>query len=109
MCRECGGTRFEGFKLSGKGKVHTYTVLPGGAAPGEFDHQQKMTGEIAVALIELDEGPIVVGQLTECDPEEIEIGMEVNFTVRELYEQEGVMRYCFKFKPIRGADKTHLN
>ena len=102
MCIECGGRDFEDIKLSGRGKIHTFTVISRGSAPSEFDDQQNMTGEFAVAVIELEEGPRVVSQLTYIDtnPEKISIGMEVKVTIRKLYEQEGVIRYGYKFMPV---------
>jgi uncharacterized OB-fold protein len=99
-CLECGGSRFEDVKLSGRGKIYTFTIIGRGGAPTEFEDQQKMAGEYAVAIIELEEGPKVVAQLTDRhpSPEEIKIEMEVKAVIRRLYEQEGVIRYGFKFK-----------
>jgi len=42
-----------------------------------------------------------MAQLTECDPEEVKIGMEVEATLRKVYEDEDVIRYGIKFKPVR--------
>jgi uncharacterized OB-fold protein len=39
-----------------------------------------------------------MGQMTDCDPHRLEIGMAVRATIRRLYEQEGVIRYGYKFK-----------
>ena len=58
-----------------------------------------MTGEFAVALIRLAEGPLIVGQMTDCDPHQLEIGTPVTMVTRRLYEQDGVLRYGYKFKP----------
>jgi uncharacterized OB-fold protein len=98
-CPGCGGKTFDEERLSGRGRIHSYTIISRGGAPTEFDHQQKMTGEFAVALVELEEGPRIMGQMTDCDPHRTEIGMEVKATLRKLYEQEGVIRYGYKFRP----------
>jgi uncharacterized OB-fold protein len=98
MCPGCGGRDFDGTRLSGRGRIYSYTIISRGGAPTEFDHQQRMTGEFAVALVELEEGPKVMGQMTDCDPHRLEIGMAVRATIRRLYEQEGVIRYGYKFK-----------
>ena len=65
-----------------------------------------MTGLYAVAIIKLDEGPLVVAQLTDCKaaPESFYIGMPVQAVVRRLYEQEGFIRYSYKFRPILNSD-----
>ena len=101
-CLECGYSDFEDVKLSGRGKIYTFTIIGKGGAPTEFDDLQNMTGEYAVAIIELEEGPKVVAQLTDChpNPNEIKIGMEVKAVIRRLYEQERIIRYGYKFKPI---------
>ena len=103
VCLSCGGGGFDNKKLSGKGKVYTFSILAKGGGPAEFDDQQNMTGAYAVAIVEFEEGPRVIGQLTDIDPlpENIKIGMEVKTTLRRSYDQEGVVRYSFKFKPVK--------
>lgn len=100
ICSECGHKRMQKIKLSGNGTVLTYTVIAKGAGPTEFDDLQNMTGDYAVALVELEEGPTVVGQMAYCDPKDLKIGQKVRAVVRVLYEQEGVVRYSYKFTPI---------
>jgi len=58
-------------------------------------------GPYPIAIVELDEGLRIMAQLTECDPEEVKIGMEVEATLRKVYEDEDVIRYGIKFKPVR--------
>ncbi len=101
ICPECGSTELEDFKLSGKGKIYTYTVIAKGSGPSEFDDQQNMSGSYVVAVVKLEEGPLMVAQFTDCepDPEKLEIGMEVEAVIRRLYEQEGITRYGYKFRP----------
>ena len=79
-------------------------LAPGGA-PAEFDQQQAMTGVISVAIIQLDEGPRVIGQLSDANPGELHIGMRVRAVARRLYDQEGIVRYGVKFSPV----PAHLN
>ena len=98
-CGQCGAGDLEDFKLSGQGEVYTFTIIARGAAPTEFDDLQTMTGEFAVALVKLMEGPLVVGQMTDCDPHQVEVGTKVVAVTRRLYEQDGVIRYGYKFKP----------
>lgn len=101
ICPKCGSSEIGDYPLSGKGKIYTYTVIARGGSPTEFDDQQNMSGAYAVAIVRLEEGPSVVTQLTDCvpDPEKFEIGMDVEVVVRRLYEQEGITRYCYKFRP----------
>ncbi len=102
LCPDCGSSKTEKYPLSGKGKIYTYTVIARGGGPSEFDDQQNMTGAYVVAIVKLAEGPLLVAQLTDCEakPENFHIDMEVEAVVRRLYEQEGLTRYCYKFRPV---------
>ena len=96
-CIECGRGDFKWEKLTGRGRVFTYTVIARGGAPTEFDEQQIMSGSLVVAIVELEEGAKVVAQLTDCDPEDVRVGSPLKAVFRKLYEQEGVVRYGYKF------------
>lgn len=100
ICLECGQRKMEDIKLSGNGTILTYTVIARGGGPTEFDDLQNMTGDYAVALVALQEGPRVVGQMAYCEPRDLKIGQKVKAVFRVLYEQEGVIRYSYKFQPI---------
>lgn len=99
VCTACGNAAFTTETLSGRGSVYTFTRIAGGGAPAEFDDQQTMTGEIVVAIVALEEGPHVIGQLTDLGAEGIEIGTPVEAVMRRLYDQEGIVRYGLKFRP----------
>lgn len=101
-CRSCGDRTFEAAPLSGQGEVHAVTVIARGSAPTEFREQQDMVGAYAVALVQLTEGPRIVAQVTDCRPEEVEIGTPVEAVLRRVYRQEGVVRYGYKFRPSVG-------
>lgn len=99
FCKACGKEDFEEVKLSGDGEVLTHTIIARGAAPPEFTSQQRKGGPLAVVIVRLDEGPKIVAQVTDCDPSNVRIGMKVEPVIRKIYEQEGVIRYGFKFRP----------
>ena len=72
VCRECGGTHLDDIPLSGKGAIRTFTVIR--VAP------EGMEPPYVVALVELEEGPWVMGNLLGMDAAETEmavIGKEV--------------------------------
>jgi len=57
-----------------------------------------------VALVRLEEGPLVTAQLTDVDNEEVQIGMEVEMVTRKLREEneDGLIVYGYKFrKPLQ--------
>jgi uncharacterized OB-fold protein len=54
-----------------------------------------------MALVELQEGVRVTAQLTDVDPDQASIGMEVEMVVRRLRadEERGLIVYGYKFRP----------
>ena len=97
VCPECVKPARTPYTFSGKGEVYSYTTLYD--APADFQHFAPYT----VALIRLEEGPLITAQLTDVDPEEVAIGMPVEMTTRKLSVEgdEGLIQYGYKFrKPI---------
>ncbi len=100
VCKYCGeSSEFDEIKLSGLGKVHTFVLISAGGAPPEFAEQEKAGGQYPVAIVELAEGPKVIGQMADIDPKDVKIGMSVRSELRKIYNEEGVIRYGFKFVP----------
>ena len=83
----------EGFAFSGVGEVFSYTVLQD--APEGFQSQ----APYVLALIKLDEGPMVTAQLTDIDAE-INIGDRVEMVTRKLTTEgeKGIIIYGYKFR-----------
>jgi uncharacterized OB-fold protein len=54
-----------------------------------------------VALVKLEEGPLITAQLTDVANDEVEIGMPVEMVTRKLRTQgeEGLIIYGYKFRP----------
>ena len=105
VCRNCGGRGgFESVPLPRKGKIVSFTVIEPGGAPSEFAEQVRLNGHYGVALIELDGGVRVLAQMTDADPYKMKVGDNVEAVIRVLYEQEGIIRYSFKFRPCVGNE-----
>jgi uncharacterized OB-fold protein len=99
-CPECNELHtFDEVEPDGTGKVISKTVISG-AAPPEFSSYEKQEGSIGVVIVELDEGANVPGMLTDCNPANCNTGDRVESVVRRIYQQEGVVRYGFKFRPV---------
>jgi len=97
VCPECGGEAKTAYAFSGKGEVYSFTRMSN--APAGFEVQAPYT----VALIKLDEGPIVTAQLTDLGEEDVQIGMPVEMVTRKLREEgeDGLIVYGYKFrKPL---------
>ncbi len=100
VCMNCGGDEFTDQTLSGEGTLYTFTIVAGGGAPAEFDDQQVMTGDIVSGVVELKEGPRIMVQIADADPDKLKIGAKMRAVVRRLYDQEGILRYGAKFVPV---------
>ncbi|AEG19307.1 Zn-ribbon domain-containing OB-fold protein [Methanobacterium paludis] len=95
ICPECRRRgKIEDIKLSGKGKIYTYSVI--NTPTDEF----KTLAPYVVAIIELEEGTKITSQIVDCDPDKIEIGDEVEVVFRKIRTEgdDGVISYGYKFK-----------
>jgi hypothetical protein len=95
-CRRKSIGKMNDLKLSGNGKVITYTIIH--VAPENFENQTPYP----IAVIELEEGPRITGQIVDCDIKDIKIGMKVQTTFRKIQEDGkiGAIYYGYKFKPL---------
>ena len=82
--------------LSGHGEVYSFTTMYN--APQGYEEQKPYT----VALIQLDDGPMITAQLTDVAPDEVKIGLRVEMVTRKLREDgaEGQIIYGYKFRPL---------
>jgi len=98
ICPDCGSKEFENIRLSGKGELVTYTVTR--VAPHGFEDM----APYAVGIVKLDEGIRIMGQITDCDPEELKIGDRLTTQFRRINEEgkTGMIMYGFKFVPDLG-------
>lgn len=91
-------TELTGLKknLSGLGEIFSYSTMYN--APKGFEDQKPYT----VALVKLDDGPMVTAQLTDVDHEDVHIGLRVEMVTRKIREDgsEGQIIYGYKFRPL---------
>jgi uncharacterized OB-fold protein len=96
VCPECHGEAKEPFAFSGKGEIYSYTTIY--EAPSGFDSNAPYT----VALVKLNEGPMVTAQLTDVDSNELKIGLPVEMVTRKMRDdgdERGMIVYGYKFRP----------
>ncbi|MBK8903160.1 MAG: Zn-ribbon domain-containing OB-fold protein [Anaerolineaceae bacterium] len=96
VCLECQAPAYELYTFTGLGEIYSFTTIYD--APAGFEHSAPYT----VALVKLEEGPIVTAQLTDLDENELSIGMPVEMVTRKLRTDgdEGMIVYGYKFRPI---------
>ncbi|MCU0511281.1 MAG: Zn-ribbon domain-containing OB-fold protein [Anaerolineae bacterium] len=85
----------EQYTFAGTGEIYSYTMLQ--EAPAGFDEQ----APYLLALVKLDEGPIVTAQITDVDGS-IAIGDRVEMVTRKLTTEgsKGMIVYGYKFRPV---------
>jgi hypothetical protein len=95
VCLECEAPAKELYTFTGLGEVFSYTTIYD--APAGFQHNAPYT----VALVKLEEGPLVTAQLTDMAKDEVFIGMPVEMVTRKLRSdgEEGMIVYGYKFRP----------
>ena len=95
VCPHCAQPAQTEYTMSGRGTVYSYTTVFD--PPAGFEAY----APYPVALVKLDEGPMVTAQLTDLDPDDVRIGMPVEMVTRKLSEQgdEGIILYGYKFRP----------
>ena len=79
MCPDCSSLDLAWQRVSGRGKIYTYTVVhraPHPALAGEAPY--------AVALIELDEGPCLMSNIVGCPSDDVRIDMAVEVVFRDM-------------------------
>ncbi len=85
----------EQFTFTGKGEIYSFTTLQ--ETPEGFDEQ----APYVLALVKLDEGPIITAQLTDVDGP-VAIGDKVEMVTRKLMTEgeRGMIVYGYKFRKI---------
>jgi uncharacterized OB-fold protein len=68
LCFKCGSKEWDYIVASGRGEVYSFVVHHRPEVPGR-------THPFAVALVQLEEGTRIVGNVIDVDPSEVKIGM----------------------------------
>lgn len=79
MCGRCQSLEWETVRASGRGTVHSYTVVHHPKVPG-YEYP------LACVLVELEEGTRLVSNLVDCPPSQVRVGMPVELTIRNVEE-----------------------
>jgi uncharacterized protein len=82
LCHACGSLEYEWLPVSGKGEVHTFTVLER-AKGTPFENDTPIT----IALVTLDEGPIIMSNLVDYEEDELAIGLRVTVGYEDVNEE----------------------
>ena len=96
VCPHCGEPAKSRYAMSGKGTVYSYSRVM--AAPEGYETY----APYYVALVALDEGPLVTAQLTDLDPDDVYVGLPVEMVTRVMRQdgERGLIEYNYKFRPV---------
>ena len=95
VCPDCGHEARTLFQFSGRGEVYSHTTVY--QAPA--GHTE--SAPYPLAIVQLEEGPLVTAQLTDLEDKPVEIGMPVEMVTRKLRSdgERGMLVYGYKFRP----------
>ncbi len=88
MCHKCNSERLEHRPASGRGKVHSFSVVY--RAPGPAF---KKDTPYAVLLVELEEGPRMISSLVEGDAEKVVFDMPVQLVCEKVTDDITLPRF----------------
>jgi len=96
ICLECGAEGMEPYRFSGRGEVYSYATMY--KAPTGFEQDIPYV----IALVRLEEGPLITTQITDVEPGDVQIGMPVEMVVRQWRQHgpDGPIVYGYKFRPV---------
>ena len=96
LCPDCGEEARELYQFSGRGDVYSFTTVY--QAPAGFEQE----APYPMAMVRLEEGPLVTAQLTDLGDRAVQIGMPVEMVTRKLRAdgERGMLVYGYKFRPL---------
>lgn len=104
VCQNCGSHELEDYKFKGKGNVVTYTIIrtPVTDPEGEIIEKPARNIPYILAIVKLEEGPLVTTEIVDCSLDEVEIEKNVEMVFRKIQEKgsKGVIQYGYKFKIV---------
>ena len=82
VCSHCLSSDLEWNEASGKATVYSCSVNYRAPHPGFADNLP-----FVLAIVELEEGPRMMTNIVDCDPESVTIGMDVTVTFDDITEE----------------------
>ena len=90
VCRDCASVNATWVPVSGTGTVYSYSVVHRGPSPAFTED-----GPYIVVMVDLAEGPRILSHMTDCEPEDMKIGMAVNVVFEDVTPEVTL----YKFRP----------
>lgn len=90
FCPECASTSVEWIQASGRGTIYSFTVNRRGVADMPA---YRAAGEYVLAYVELEEGPRMMTNIVDCDPNTVRIGQKVQLVFHDTGEGTALARF----------------
>jgi uncharacterized OB-fold protein len=94
-CTVCMSDNLEWARSSGRGRVLTYTICRRPVSEAYADDVPYV-----IALVQLEEGPRMMSNIVECDPESITSGMDLEVVFESWTEEITIPQ----FRPVASAE-----
>jgi len=90
FCPACASTSVNWVQASGRGTIYSFTVNRRGVAdlPAYRD-----AGVYVLAYVELDEGPRIMTNIVECDPDSVHVGQKVEVVFHDTGQGTALWRF----------------
>jgi uncharacterized OB-fold protein len=97
VCPGCASTRYDWERASGRGEVHTWTIVHGPTLPAFRD-------ELPYNVVDVltEEGVHFQSQLLDCPPDEIRAGLPVEAVFVKASEDITLVKFRRRAEPPRG-------
>ena len=95
VCTECGETP-EWERASGRGTVHTFTVI-------RQNHAKPFRELLpyVVAMVALDEGPMLMGNVVGCELDDVRIDLPVEVVFETVLDDDGAPSHAVPYwRPV---------
>ena len=107
-CRRCGTPQYPPQRVCvtchAKDEMDPYNFLDVPAKVFSFSHDwvmQTLDPPVTVAFVDFEGGGRIMCDMTDRDPEAIEVGLPLEMTFRRLYYIDGIYNYWWKAQPVR--------
>lgn len=97
FCPACASLKVSWVEASGRGSIYSFTVNRRGQADLSA---YKEASTYVLAYVELDEGPRVMTNIVDCDPDSVKIGQQVEVVFHDTGQGTALPR----FRPVSRSD-----
>jgi len=108
MCNRCGTPQYPPQRVcmscKAKDDFERYSFMDRVARVSSFSHDfvmETLDPPVTVTVVDFEGGGRIMCDMTDRDPEAVEVDMQVEMTFRRLYYVGGIYNYWWKCRPIR--------